>query len=85
VLRVCPMGQAAFHVVLLAGGGIVLYAIALLTSSLVEGEYTAPMVSFGILVLVGSPQVHCLFPDFINDSCHESVRFLTKLLHAPRC
>jgi len=48
------ISQALFHVVLLVGGGTVLYAIALLTSSLVEGEYTAPMVSFGILVLVVS-------------------------------
>ncbi len=41
--------QAAFHVVLLAGGGLVFFAVALLVSSLVEGEYTAPAVSFGIL------------------------------------
>jgi ABC-2 type transport system permease protein len=41
--------QAAFHVVLLAGGGLVFLALALLVSSLVEGEYTAPAVCFGIL------------------------------------
>jgi ABC-2 type transport system permease protein len=41
--------QAVFHVVLLAGGGLVFLAVALLVSSLVEGEYTAPAVSFGIL------------------------------------
>jgi hypothetical protein len=41
--------QAVFHVVLLAGGGLVFLALALLVSSLVEGEYTAPAVSFGIL------------------------------------
>src|SRR6185312_16486124 len=32
-----------------AGGGVVFFAVALLVSSLVEGEYTAPAVSFGIL------------------------------------
>lgn len=41
--------QAVFHVVLLAGGGLVFLALALLVSSVVEGEYTAPAVSFGIL------------------------------------
>ena len=43
--------QAFFHVVLLAGGGLVFFAVALLVSSLVEGEYTAPAVSFGIVVV----------------------------------
>jgi ABC-2 type transport system permease protein len=41
--------QAIFHVVLLAAGGLVFFGVALLVSSLVEGEYTAPAVSFGIL------------------------------------
>jgi ABC-2 type transport system permease protein len=43
------VSQAWFHVLLLAGGGVVFFAVALLVSSLVEGEYTAPAVSFGIL------------------------------------
>jgi ABC-2 type transport system permease protein len=43
------VSQALFHVVLLAGGGTVFFAVALLASSLVEGEYTAPAVSFGVL------------------------------------
>jgi hypothetical protein len=42
--------QAFFHLVLLASGGLVFFAVALLVSSLVEGEYTAPAVTFGILV-----------------------------------
>jgi ABC-2 type transport system permease protein len=46
------VGQACFHVVLLAGGGIVFVGAALLVSSLVEGEYTAPVVSYGIVLLV---------------------------------
>jgi hypothetical protein len=43
---------ALFHVVLLAGGGSVFFAFALLISSLVEGEYTAPAVSLGIALAV---------------------------------
>jgi ABC-2 type transport system permease protein len=42
--------QAFFHIVLLAGGGIAILGMALLVSSLVEGEYTAPLVSFGVLI-----------------------------------
>jgi len=40
--------QAAFYIALLLGGGSLYFAIALLISSLVEGEYTAPIVSYGI-------------------------------------
>jgi ABC-2 type transport system permease protein len=42
--------QAFFHMVLLAGGGVAFLGAALLISSLVEGEYTAPLVSFGVLI-----------------------------------
>lgn len=42
------ISQALFHVILLTGGGTIFFAVALLVSSLVEGEYTAPAVSFGI-------------------------------------
>jgi ABC-2 type transport system permease protein len=41
--------QAMYHVVLLSTGGLVFFGIALLVSSLVEGEYTAPVLSLGIL------------------------------------
>ena len=44
------VSQALFHVVLLLGGGLVFFALALLVSSLVEGEYTAPVVSYGIVL-----------------------------------
>jgi ABC-2 type transport system permease protein len=44
--------QFAFHLVLLLTGGSIFFAIAVLTSSLIEGEYTAPAVSFGIAVLI---------------------------------
>ena len=46
------ISQALYHIVLLAGGGVVYYAIAVLASSVVEGEYTAPIVSFGIVVVL---------------------------------
>jgi len=45
------VSQAFFYVILLAGGGVVFFAVALLVSSVVEGEYTAPAVCFGILFL----------------------------------
>lgn len=44
--------QALFHLVLLTGGGMLPYAIALLASSIVEGEYMAPIVSFGVIVVI---------------------------------
>ena len=46
------VSQALFHVALLAGGGVVLYAVAFLVSSVVEGEYTAPMVSGGVVLMI---------------------------------
>jgi ABC-2 type transport system permease protein len=44
--------QAGFHVILLAGGGLVFFALALLSSSLIEGQYTAPVVSLGIAIAI---------------------------------
>jgi ABC-type transport system involved in multi-copper enzyme maturation permease subunit len=41
---------ALFFIVLLLGGGSLYFAIALLISSVVEGEYTAPVVSYGIFI-----------------------------------
>jgi ABC-2 type transport system permease protein len=40
--------QVCFHVFLLLGGGVVFFAIAFLISSVVEGQYTAPVVSIGV-------------------------------------
>jgi ABC-2 type transport system permease protein len=45
--------QACYYVLLLVGGGIVYFALAILASSLFEGEYTAPAVSYGAAILVG--------------------------------
>jgi hypothetical protein len=46
------VSQAWFHLVLMAGGGVVFFAVAFLVSCFVEGEYTAPAVSFGILFVL---------------------------------
>jgi ABC-2 type transport system permease protein len=43
--------QVGFYVLLLIGGGLVYFAMAVLVSSLVEGEYTAPAVAFGLVFL----------------------------------
>ncbi|HEY1494882.1 MAG TPA: hypothetical protein VGF49_10075 [Candidatus Solibacter sp.] len=48
--KVNDAGQPAFYLALLLGGGLVFFSMALLTSSLVEGEYTAPVVSFGVML-----------------------------------
>jgi ABC-2 type transport system permease protein len=45
------ISQAAFSLVLLLGGGVLFFAIAVLVSSLISGEYTAPVVSFGAVVV----------------------------------
>jgi hypothetical protein len=38
-------------VFLLVGGGLVYFAMAILVSSLIAGEYTAPAFSFGVVLL----------------------------------
>jgi len=43
--------QVRFYVLLLVSGGLVYFAMAVLVSSLVEGEYTAPAVAFGLVFL----------------------------------
>jgi len=47
-----PISQICFHVFLLWSGGIVFVALAVLISSIVEGQYTAPVVGIGISVLL---------------------------------
>lgn len=46
------IGNAAFHLLLLAGGGTVFVAWALLISALVPGEYTAPGVCLGAILVM---------------------------------
>jgi ABC-2 type transport system permease protein len=43
--------QVRFYVLLLVSGGLVYFAMAVLISSLVEGEFTAPAVAFGLVFL----------------------------------
>ncbi|WP_158820359.1 ABC transporter permease subunit [Granulicella sp. S156] len=46
------LSQNLFHLVLLLAGGAFFFAIALLVSSVVRGEYTAPVVALGVLLLI---------------------------------
>jgi ABC-2 type transport system permease protein len=43
--------QVGFYLLLLVGGGLVYFAAAVLVSSLVSGEYTAPSVAYGAILL----------------------------------
>ena len=47
------ISQACFYVFLLIGGGLVYLAAAVFVSSVVEGEYTAPAVAYGAMILAG--------------------------------
>jgi ABC-2 type transport system permease protein len=44
------VSQAGCYVVLLLGGGLLFFAVAVLASSLISGVYTAPAVSFGAVI-----------------------------------
>jgi ABC-2 type transport system permease protein len=43
--------QITFYIFLLFAGGLSYFAMAILVSSFVEGEYTAPAISFGVVLL----------------------------------
>ena len=45
------VSQAAYYLVLLLGGGLLFFGMAVLVSSLIGGEYTAPVVSFGAVII----------------------------------
>jgi len=45
--------MAGVCIMLLAGGGLVFFTMAVLVSSLVEGEYTAVAAAFGMVILAG--------------------------------
>ena len=47
------LNQLAFHLVILLAGGSVFFAISVLVSVVVEGEYTAPAVSLGLALAIG--------------------------------
>lgn len=48
--RPFPIAQAAFYSLLLVSGGLIYFALAVLISSLIEGEYTAPAVAYGLVI-----------------------------------
>ena len=79
--------QAFFHMVLLGGGGVAFLGTALLVSSLVEGEYTAPLVTFGVLIgisvaLSSTSSLHVYSPiEFIRGT--EFLDRHTRLLTGP--
>jgi ABC-2 type transport system permease protein len=79
--RAPSLAQVGFYAVLLVGGGAVFAALALLVSSLVEGQYTAPIVSFGVvLACFNAPRLFKLLNplDFIsgNDYLGASLRLV---------
>ena len=43
--------QVGLYVLLLVGGGLVYFAMAVLVSSMITGEYTAPALAFGVVLL----------------------------------
>ena len=45
------ISQVGFYLLLLIAGGLAYFVMAILVSSLVEGEYTAPAVAFGIVLV----------------------------------
>jgi ABC-type transport system involved in multi-copper enzyme maturation permease subunit len=60
--------QATFHFLMLIGGGIVFFAIAVLCSSLIEGQYLAPMSSLGLstaLLVLANGQHSSYFSPFM--------------------
>jgi ABC-type transport system involved in multi-copper enzyme maturation permease subunit len=71
-LLACATGKAnsvenaALHLLLLAGGGSVFVAWGLFVSSLISGEYTAPAVCLGVVLLVsivlGDPPLNAWSP-----------------------
>ena len=46
------VSQALFRVMLILGGGWIFFALAILVSSVIEGEYTAPTVCFGLIIVI---------------------------------
>ena len=46
-----PISQAALYLLLLLSGGLVYFALSVLISTLIEGEYTAPAIAYGLMIL----------------------------------
>ena len=47
------LSQAGFYLGLLLCGGLIYFAFAILISSIIEGEYTAPAVAYGLTIFTG--------------------------------
>jgi ABC-2 type transport system permease protein len=47
------LSQAVFYVTLLLSGGLTYFGLSVLLASLIEGEYTAPAVAFGVTIVSG--------------------------------
>jgi ABC-2 type transport system permease protein len=45
------LSQVSLYIFLILGGGLAYFAMAILVSSFFEGEYTAPAVAFGVVLL----------------------------------
>jgi ABC-2 type transport system permease protein len=45
------VSQVSFYIFLLLGGGLSYFAMAILISSFVEGEYTSPAIALGVVLL----------------------------------
>lgn len=78
--------QAAYYLVLLLGGGLLFFAMAVLVSSLISGEYTAPAVSFGAVIVtavaLSSAALHRYNPwEFMTGMEYRNVQ--TNLLSLP--
>lgn len=74
----------------LLGGGMLFFAIAVLISSLVEGEYTAPAISYGVVLAIGlilgdlklnslNPWIFILNPGSVNEQTGLFVRHISWL------
>ena len=45
------IAQVGLYILLLVGGSLVYFAMAVLVSSVFAGEYTAPALAFGVVLL----------------------------------
>jgi ABC-type transport system involved in multi-copper enzyme maturation permease subunit len=73
--------QAVYYLVLLLGGGMPFFSTAVLVSALISGEYTAPVVSLGVVVVTAvglsgkalrfySPWTFMTGREYLNDQTH---------------
>ena len=73
-----PVGHAWHLMLPVLSGGLLLFGMSILVSSLIEGEYTAPVVAFGILIL----NLYCTIVDQLRPL--SLVRFMRLQEHVDR-